>query len=72
MTTEIFAENLRPAKALEALVARHGVLAVLLALVPVMIRHKRPARLGPLMSPHLARDIGLHHEPPPKTHWQLR
>ena len=63
MTVEIFAENLRPAEALEALMARHGVLRVLVVLPGVLWHRRRVTRLHQPISPHLARDIGL---------WQAR
>ncbi|MBC7737305.1 MAG: DUF1127 domain-containing protein [Candidatus Saccharibacteria bacterium] len=72
MTVQIFAENLRPAEALESLMARHGVMRVLVAVPAVLWRRRRATRLSQPISPHLARDIGLVPEPPRKTHWDLR
>ena len=72
MTVEIFAENLRPAEALEALMARHGVLRVLLVLPGVLWKRGRVTRLHQPIPSHMARDIGLWQNAPRRTHWDLR
>jgi hypothetical protein len=72
MTAQVFATEQRPAEALEALVARHGVLRVILAIPAVLVGWGRVTRLGHEISPHLARDIGLTHEPPSKTYAEYR
>ena len=69
MSAEILSENLRPVEVLDVLIARHGLLRVLLALLKP---RPRPMRLRPPIPDHLARDIGLLQEPAQKIHWDYR
>jgi hypothetical protein len=71
MTSDLIAEPLRPVEALNALIARHGPLRVILALPAALLlrRRERPAMWHDL-SPHLQRDIGI---PPDRTGgWGMR
>lgn len=72
MTAQALAENLRPAEVLDALIARHGVLRVVLALPTALLKGRGTTRLAQPISPHLARDIGLSHGSLPKTAWEYR
>lgn len=69
MTAQVLATEQRPA---EALMAQHGVFRVILAILAVLIRRGRVTRPGHPISQHLARDIGLSDEPPPKTYAEYR
>ena len=53
---------------LQALIAEHGTLATLLALLKAL--RQRPAKPPPAveLSNHLRRDIGLPELPPPRAH----
>ena len=73
MTAHVFSENLEPVEALDALIARHGVVRVMLALPRALIQRRRTAIL--LVRPvsyHIARDIGLSYDPPRKDGWEYR
>ena len=60
MTALIPADPLRPVDALHALIARHGLLRIILALPSALIRQRRTRPvLGHTLSPHLQRDIGM-------------
>jgi hypothetical protein len=60
MTAQPFTENLAPVEAMSALMARHGVLRVLIALpVAVLTRRRKDLLLPQDLSPHLMRDIGM-------------
>lgn len=60
MTAHAFAETLRPAEALDALVARHGFWRIILTLPFVAIKRRRERiTLAHHLPPHLMRDIGL-------------
>ena len=71
MTSDLIAEPLRPAEALNALIARHGSLRVILALpVALLMRRRDRLILGHELSPHLQRDVGL---PPDRSGgWGMR
>ena len=73
MTAQIFADDLAPVEALDALISRHGILRVLLALPRVLMHRKRTAMLltGPVTY-HIARDIGLSYDPPRRDAWEYR
>lgn len=71
MTSDLIAEPLRPVEALDALIARHGPLRVILALpAALLMRRRERLILGHELSPHLQRDIGI---PPDRTGgWVMR
>ena len=68
MTAQVLANEQHPTEALSALMARHGVFRVMLAIPAVLVGGGRVARLSPPISQHLARDIGLAHDLPPMTY----
>ena len=71
MTSDLIADPLRPVEALKALIARHGLLRVILAL-PAALWMRRRERLihSHELSPHLQRDIGI---PPDRSGgWGMR
>lgn len=72
MKDHVIAENLRPVDVLDALMARHGVVRVMLALpfAAWRWRAKRPVNLHAL-SGHLRRDIGLDSDVPRAKSWEL-
>lgn len=73
MTSDLFAENLRPVDDLHDLLRRHGLLRTLLALPFAALRpHKVQDLRDHDLSQHLLRDIGLFHEPRPARQWELR
>jgi hypothetical protein len=73
MTAHGFADQLAPVQALEDLMARHGVLRVLMALPRALVQQRRATLLLERpVSYHIARDIGLSYDPPPKTPWEYR
>ena len=60
MNAQVFAETLRPVEALDALMARHGVVRVLLALTVAAWKRRAVREIRPgELSAHLRRDIGL-------------
>ena len=60
MTAQVFAETLRPVEAMDALVARHGLMRVLIAVPVVLMKRRRAQVVVPGgMSSHMMRDIGL-------------
>ena len=71
MTSDLIAEPLRPVEALDALIARHGLLRVILALpAALLLRRRERLILGHELSPHLQSDIGI---PPDRTGgWGMR
>ena len=72
MKDQVFAETLRPVDVLVALMARHGVVRVMLAL-PFAAWKRRGVRPVSLytMSDHLRRDIGLGGDAPRGKSWEL-
>lgn len=73
MTTDLFLQTSAPVAALDVLIARHGLVRVLLALPAAWVRQRRDVLL--LQRPvsyHIARDIGLSYEPPRKDAWEYR
>lgn len=73
MTTNLIAETLHPIETLDALIARHGFLQVLMALPAALLKQRRPQSLhDPKLSGHMRRDIGLTYEPGPRHHWEMR
>ena len=72
MTAHLIAETLRPVEAIDALIARHGVMRILLALPLAMLRRRRaPMMLTHHLSPHLRRDIGLAGDVRHGKSWEL-
>ena len=72
MTAQMFAEPLRPVDALDALIARHGVMRVLLAMpVAALKRRRNLPVLTHDLSPHLMRDIGLKTDAGRSKSWEL-
>jgi hypothetical protein len=73
MTSDLFADNLRPVDELHALLRRHGMIKTLLAL-PFAIMKSRKVQVlrDHELSDHLRRDIGLFREIGTKQHWELR
>ena len=72
MTAQLIAETLRPVEALDALIARHGMLRILLAFPMAALRRRRerlPAAYD--LSPHLMRDIGLGGDTRRGKAWEL-
>ena len=72
MTAQVIAETLRPVDALAALIARHGVMRVLLAM-PVAALKRRRTRVvrNHELSPHLLRDMGLRDCSSSSKSWEL-
>ena len=71
MNAELSAEPLRPVEALSALIARYGLIRIVLALPMALIRHRRDQTLlAYALSPHLMRDIGIVHDR--SGYWELR
>jgi hypothetical protein len=71
MTAQMIAETLRPVEALDALMARHGVMRVLLAMpVAALKRRRNRVVLSHELSPHLLRDVGLRDSSRSKS-WEL-
>ena len=72
MTAHLFAETLRPVEAIDALIARQGVMRILLALPLAMLKRRRDrAVLTHHLSPHLRRDIGLGDDVRHGKSWEL-
>jgi hypothetical protein len=60
MTTNLNAESLRPVDAMNALIARHGVARIMLAVPAALLqRHFDRTTLSGGLSAHMLRDIGL-------------
>ena len=72
MAAHVFAENLGPAEVLDALVARHGIARVLMALPSAMMKRRAVALRGDHMSDHMLRDIGLYRGGGRKDPWEYR
>ncbi len=73
MNVNSFAENLRPAEVLAALIDRHGVFRVILALPSALVtRRKAGFLVDNGLSHHMRRDIGLIDEGRSKQYWELR
>lgn len=72
MTAHRFAETLRPVEAIDAPIARHGVMRILLALPLAVLKQRRErAVLTHHLSPHLRRDIGLGGDVRHGKSWEL-
>ncbi len=71
MTSQTTAVSLRPADALQALIAHHGPLRVILALPVALVQQRRDRPIAAYaLSPYLQRDIGM---PPDRSrYWDLR
>ncbi|SPH17303.1 hypothetical protein DEA8626_00820 [Defluviimonas aquaemixtae] len=73
MNAHLTTDDRSPALALEALVARHGLVRVALTLARLLAR--RPARPSALhdhdLPDRLRRDIGLERLPESTRYWQL-
>ena len=64
MTTHIPAEPLRPVDALDALIAHHGLMRIILALPAALLKQRRDrVTMGYALSPYLQRDIGIPPDP---------
>ena len=72
MTAHLSAETLRPVEAIDALIARHGMMRILLALPLAMLKRRRErVMLTQDLSPHLRRDIGLGGDVRHGKSWEL-
>lgn len=71
MTSHLITETLRPVETLDALIARHGSVRVILAMLSALTKRKARKSNGFHLSDHLRRDIGLHADQP-RHLWERR
>ncbi len=72
MTTQIVTDALRPVEAMAALIARHGLVRVLVALAVAALQRRAGARTTWHLSAHLMRDIGLEGRASTARPWESR
>ena len=78
MNTQLFAPDdpeVKPSAlaVIESLMAEHGVLTIVKALLRALTRRqRRPQPADASLSDHMQRDIGLLPEPRTRPYWQLR
>ncbi len=73
MTSDLFAEKLRPVEDLHALLHRHGLMRTLLALPVALLKPRKVRHLRDHgLSPHLLRDIGIVPDLGPRPHSEMR
>lgn len=67
-------EDTTPSEVMAGLLARHGRLSVLAALILLLVRPKPKAvqRLPSYLSNHLLRDLGQPPEPDSHDYWKIR
>ncbi len=73
MTTNLIAENLRPVEALSVLIARHGLVRIVLAIPAALLKrhNERPLAVHDL-SAYLQKDIGLIRDSDRSVSWGPR
>lgn len=59
MTVQILNESMRPNEVMAALLARHGAVRVVLAMLVALVRRPGAVATAQGLSDHLLRDIGL-------------